>query len=532
MHLKAVQLVLLVSLLAGCNQLTPQLPHPDTKQAAIPTLLESAPECEVSDDQIAQFPSPDYTSLWDRLRAGYGLPQQNNARIDNHYKWYARNQRYMARVSERAQRYLFHIVTELEKRQMPQELALLPIVESAFDPFAYSHGRASGMWQFIPATGKNFGLQQNWWYDGRRDVIASTEAALKYLSYLHRRFDGDWLLALAAYNAGEGNVSKAIRRNKRAGKPTDFWSLSLPKETRAYVPQLLALAKVVKDPEAHQIKLQPIANEPYFEQVAIHSQIDLAQAAEWADLDIDELYLLNAGNNRWATHPQGPHNLLLPKDKVENFVANLAAVPTEDRIGWERYRVKSGDSLLVIAKRFNTSVDALKQTNGLKSNLIRLGQMLLIPVATKPAQHYSFSADQRLQRTQNNASGKGKSRKVKYEVQRGDSFWKIARQYKVKVASLARWNGMAPKDPLKPGQKLVIWTKDPASALTSGTSPSKNSVIRKVAYQVKRGDSLARIAGKFNLSVNDIVRWNPIKKSSYIHPGQSLTLFVDVTRVR
>ena len=528
-HSKTVQLVLLVSLLAGCNQPVPQFPESVLKQAATPALLEPARECEVSDEQIAQFPTPDYNSLWDRLRAGYGLPPQSNNRIDTHFNWYARNKRYMARVSERAERYLYHIITELEKRQMPLELALLPIVESAFDPFAYSHGRASGMWQFIPATAKNFGLKQNWWYDGRRDAVASTEAALQYLSYLHRRFDGDWLLALAAYNAGEGNVSKAIRRNKKAGKPVDFWSLSLPKETRAYVPQLLALAKLVKDPESHQIKLQPIPNEPYFEQVAIRSQIDLAQAAEWAEMSIDELYLLNAGNNRWATDPEGPHNLLLPKDKVDTFNTNLAEVSVEDRIGWERYRVKAGDSLLLIAKRFNTSVDALKHANELKGNLIRRGQMLLIPVATKPAQHYSFSAEQRLQRTQNNTSGKGKARKVNYEVQRGDSFWKIAGQYNVKVTSLARWNGMAPKDLLKPGQKLVIWTKDPATALTSG---GKNGVIRKVAYQVKRGDSLARIAGKFNLSVNDIVRWNPIKKSSYIHPGQSLTLFVDVTRAR
>lgn len=536
-YAKKFKIFLLISALAGCSQLIPRnqladkaMPESTDNQVVA---AQEEPLCEVGPEELAQFNPEDYSSTWDRLRAGYDLPQSDNPRIETHFKWYSRNKRYMARVSERAERYLFHIVSELESRDMPLELALLPIVESAFDPFAYSHGRASGMWQFIPSTGKNYGLKQNWWYDGRRDIEASTDAALKYLSYLHKRFDSDWLLALAAYNTGEGNVSRAIRRNKKAGKPTDYWSLSLPKETRAYVPQLLALAKLVANPEPYEITLAEIPNKPYFGRVEINSQIDLAQAAELAELDIDALYLLNAGFNRWATDPQGPHHLLLPQEKVETFINNLKAIPADERIGWERYKIKAGDSLLSISKRFHTSVEALREANGLRGNLIRQGKMMLIPVATKPAKHYAYSADQRLHRKQSNSRGKSGTQRTNYRVQPGDSFWKIANKYQISVASLVRWNGMAPKDTLKPGQKLVVWAKEGHISQTSTARSNKQNgsgIIRKVAYQVRQGDSLARIAGKFNLSVNDIVRWNPIKKTGYIHPGQSLTLFVDVTR--
>src|SRR5690606_25387789 len=197
-------------------------------------------------------------------------------------------------------RYLHHIDEQADARDMPLELVLLPIVESAFDPFAYSHGRASGPWQFIPSTGKHFGLEQDWWADQRRDIVASTEAALTYLQQLADRFDGDWLLALASYNAGAGNVSRAITRNRNAGKPTDYWSLQLPRETMAYVPKLLALAQIVRDPEQFGLDVPAIADEPYFTSIDVGGQIDLAQAAEMADISLEELYLLNPAFNRWA----------------------------------------------------------------------------------------------------------------------------------------------------------------------------------------------------------------------------------------
>lgn len=484
------------------------------------------PLCFTDVDLLADYTPAGHDSLWAKIRNGYQLQDYYNPRMDTYIAYYGRHQKYLDRVSARGDRYLHYIVSELEKRDMPMELALLPIIESAFDPFAYSHGRASGIWQFIPNTGKAFGLNQDWWYDGRRDIVASTDAALDYLQQLAKRFDDDYLLALAAYNAGGGNVNKAIRRNRKAGKPTDFWSLKLPRETRAYVPQLLALSRVIGAPEQHQLTLKEIPDTPYFEKIDIESQIDLAQAATLASIDMDELQLLNPAFNRWATAPDGPHYLLIPTDNVDLFKENLAQLPSEDRIGWERYTIKSGDSLLKIAGKYNTSVALLKDINNLSSNRIRQGKTLLIPIATKPEQYYALSAEQRLKNKQKRYKGKSGTTKTQYKVQAGDSFWKIAKQYNVSVKSLAKWNGMAPRDPLKVGQTLLVWTDKP------NTQKQSSAIVRKVNYRVRNGDSLAKIAGKFNLSVNDIQRWNPSSKNSkYIQPGQSLKLFVDVTKV-
>lgn len=489
--------------------------------------LDQYPNCFVEPEAYASYPAPDYDDVWNRLRAGFQLEYQDHPRIEDYRNWYARNPTYMNRVSERATRYLYAIVNKLEERGMPLELALLPIVESAFDPFAYSHGRASGMWQFIPATGLHYGLKQNWWYDGRRDIEASTDAALDYLSTLHGYFDGDWLLALAAYNTGQGNLRKSIRRNRRAGKPTDFWSLQLPRETRAYVPQLLALSQLVTDPEAHNSTLNPIPNQPYYDVVDIDSQIDLAKAAELAGMDIEDLYLLNPAFNRWATDPNGPHRLLIPVDRSATFVENLKQHPMEERLAWQTYDVKRGDSLAVIARRFNTTVDTLRDVNRIKGSLIRQGQSLLIPTASNNSDFYALSAEQRLAQTQSNGGSSGKQ-KISYTVKRGDSFWEISRRYSVGINQLADWNGMAPKDPLRVGQNLVIWSAD-HSAETEQDSSRNGRLIRELAYRVRRGDSLARIADRFNLTVADIADWNSLQMQDYIHPGQQLKLIVDIT---
>ncbi len=481
------------------------------------------PDCFVTEEEFRSSEAMAEVNLWQRVRDGYQLPPQSNRRIDAELRWYAKHPAYMQRVTERAERYLFHIVEALEERGMPLEIALLPIVESAFDPFAYSHGRASGMWQIVPGTGKMLGLKQNWWYDGRRDVVASTDAALTYLERHHQRFNGDWLLALASYNSGAGNVSKAIRKNRKRGEPTDFWHLDLPRETKAYVPRLIALSKLVARPADYNIALHPIFNRPYFAAVHIGSQIDLAQAAELADIDMDVLYHLNPGFNRWATDPKGPHELLVPRAKAEAFAARVAAIPAVERVTWERYKIKPGDSLSTIAKRYKVSVDSLKNINQLRHNTIRAGKTLMVPVAAKAERHYSFSFDERVAKRYAAVDKKEKGHQLDYVVKSGDSLWTISRRYQVSTAKLARWNSMAPRDPIKPGQILKIWTNTPQAAATSG-------VIRKVSYKVRTGDSLARIAKKFRLKINDIVRWNQIQRSKYLQPGQSLTLFVDVTR--
>ncbi|OOV87642.1 LysM peptidoglycan-binding domain-containing protein [Oceanospirillum linum] len=473
-------------------------------------------------------PSLPEFNLWDRLLQSFKLDLEiDNPRIAAQLNWYKRHPHYLERVFTRAERYMFHVVKEVEARNLPGELALLPIVESAYDPFAYSHGRASGMWQFIPSTARYFGIKNDWWYDGRRDVLDSTDAALTYLDRLARRFDGDWMHALAAYNSGGGTVNKAIRKNREAGKPTHYWALRLPAETKAYVPKLIALAKLVKHAEEYGIKLRHIPNEPYFAAVNTEAQIDLAQAAKMADITINELYLLNPGYSQWATSPNGPHRLLVPVENTDTFKENLSKVPPQKRIAWQRYKVESGDSLISIAKRFRTTPALIRDANQIRGNSIRAGSRLLIPIPKANASHYALSSSQRLKRKQSYDRSNTGGNKIVHYVQSGDSFWLLSRKHKVSIRELARWNGMAPNDPLMPGKKLVIWSK--ADQAVSNDAKNRK-IIRRVGYKVRRGDSLARIAGKFNVSVNQIVSWNKIDKRKYLQPGQSLTLYVDVTR--
>ena len=531
---------LLLLSLSGCMALQPTPPDALQTRVPEPEIQTPAPEAlAIADLELMVAPgevcSPDVHlhlsegiewNLWDRVRGGFSLPFEANSRIDVERQWYTKNQAYLDRVAERAEPYLHFIVSELELRNMPAELALLPIVESAFQPFAYSAGRAAGIWQFIPSTGRIFDLDQNWWYDGRRDIVASTNAALDYLEKLTGYFDGDWMLALAAYNSGAGTVQKAIRKNRARNKAIDFWSLDLPKETRTYVPRLLALRDLVLDPEAYGLVLQPITDQRYFRMVDLDSQIDLAMAAELAELPIEEIYRLNPGFNRWATAPEGPHRLVLPLDAADRFEDELANVPKDERVTWKRHRVKSGETLGQIARNNRTTVAVLQRVNSLRGHIIRAGHHLLIPVASRASASYTLSADQRLKSIQSTPRS---SNKVVHTVAAGDTLWDISRSYQVSVSALARWNGMAPRDPLKPGQKLVIWQK-PGLQRTAQSTPNHEGRIQRVNYTVRRGDSLARIAQRFRVSVGKLQQWNGIKKGAYLQPGQRLTLFVDVTR--
>lgn len=463
--------------------------------------------------------------VWQRIRnqTTFNIPQNNRVIVQRN--WYIKHSSYLTRIAKRAEPFLYYIVEELEKNNVPLELALLPVVESAFDPFAYSHGRASGMWQFVPATGTRFGMKQNWWYDGRRDVVASTSGAIKYMKYLHKFFDGDWMLALAAYNSGEGRVQRAVKKNKRLGKNTDFWSLDLPKETRAYVPKLLALADIVIRPEHFNLTLYKIANEEVIAQVDIKSQLDLAKAAKLANLSLPELQRLNPGFNRWSTDPNGPHRLLLPKHKVANFEEGLAKLNKDERLAWQRYKIKNGDNLGYIAKKFHTSIELIRQVNGINGNQIRAGKHLLIPVAEKSLDSYILSQDQRIAKKQARPL---KGIKITHNVISGDTLWDIGQRYKVSSSKIAKWNGFAPKDPLRLGQKLVIWQK-PNTSIKSTHQSVEQAIMRNITYKVRPGDSFARIADKFNVRISDIERWNRLSRSKYLQPGQRLKLSVDVT---
>ncbi|MBW4933301.1 LysM peptidoglycan-binding domain-containing protein [Marinobacter sp. F4206] len=503
--------------------------HGALDDAIAPELRDTAREAREKLDNPEQQlveKAPEKTELWSRLREGFALDHNvNNERVRDQLNWYASHPGYINRVVDRGSRYLHYILNETEKRGLPAEFALLPVVESAFDPFAYSHGRAAGLWQFIPSTGKYFGLTQSWWHDDRRDVVAATDAALTYLDRLANRFDGDYTLALAAYNSGGGTVSSAMRRNRKKNQPQDFWSLELPRETRHYVPKLIALAKIFDKPEDYGITLPTLEDEPYFEIVETGSQLDLAQAAELASVDVDEIYLLNPTYNRWATNPDGPHRLLVPRENAETFRSALANIPASKRVSWRNYKVQSGDSLITIARKFSTTPSVIQQVNNLNSDLIRIGQRLMIPSASKDSDTYALSAAQRLERKQDR---KRDGNKVRYTVRRGDTFWDIAREHRVSVREVAAWNGMAPGDPLIPGKNLVIWSKTSKPTVVASNNARGNAMVRKVGYRVRKGDSLSTIANRFAVNVRDIASWNDLNTSRYLQPGQSLVLYVDI----
>lgn len=485
--------------------------------ATLPTAMkqQSAP-------QLAALSPQQQADLWDRIRLQLSIEVPDNERVQTHIDWYKSHPTYLDRISQQASPFLYLIVEMIEERGLPVELALVPVVESAYDTFAYSHGSASGIWQFIPSTATGYGLDINWWYDGRRDVIAATETALGYLERLHRTFDGDWLHALAAYNAGQGRVAGYIRRAENAGQPSDFWSLDLPRETKNYVPKILALAELLGNSEAHEVSWRYIANQPVTAVIEVENQIDLAQAAEMAGMTLNELHRYNSGYNRWATGPDGPHRLLLPIANADQFNVQLEQTSAEDWMNWQRHQVQSGDSLIRIAQQYGTTARAIQLANELDGNMIRQGDHLLIPVASLSLDQYTLSAEQRRASTQNRSRG---NHRINHAVAHGDTLWDLSRKYDVPVRSLASWNNMAPGDFLRPGQTLTIWQQERPS------NAGDNAVVRAVYYSVRSGDSLDRIANRFRVTIADIERWNQIKRDRFLQPGQKLTLYVDVTQV-
>jgi membrane-bound lytic murein transglycosylase D len=464
-------------------------------------------------------------NAWYRLREGMRLTAVDNARVDAQLKWFLEHPGYMQRVMERARPILPFVLDELEKRDLPAELALLPIVESAYQAFAYSHGRASGMWQIIPSTGRFLGLKQNWWYDGRRDIIESTRAAISYLESLANQFDGNWELALAAYNAGPGKIRSAIRYNEKHKRPTDFWHLTkIRTETRAYVPKLYALRELFANPEIYQLDLVPINNQVSYEIVELDGQIDLALAADLADITVNELYQLNPAFNRWATAPKGPHRLLLPRDKAEQFKLAVAKVPASKRINWVRHKIKNGETLSQISQKYRTTIPLIKEVNNIRGTRIRAGKYLMVPTATRSLKTYSLSENSRISAIQNTDRSGDKRVHI---VRPGQSLWSISKNYGVTTRALARWNGIAPIDTLSIGQKLVVWTSASQPQTVSFSQTRPGNTLHALRYTVRKGDSLYLIANRFNISVADIRRWNQLGK--YLQPGQKLKLYVDIT---
>lgn len=443
--------------------------------------------------------------VWDVLRGEFTLSHEvARPEVQEQIRWLVAHPSYLHKVSRQSEPYIYHILAEIKKRKLPGELALLPMIESAYDPFAYSGAGAAGLWQLMPRTGSDLGLKQDWWFDGRRSIGSSTDAALNYLLHLNKFFSGNWILAIAAYDSGEGTMARAIKSVTRPGRPVDFWNLPIPRETKVYVPRFLALAEIINNPDRYRVSLPSIPYLPYFEEVNIGSQIDLNHAAKLAGISYKELIKLNPGFNRWTTAPYKPFRLLIPTEKVERFNLNLANFPEEKRVSWTKHQVKQGDSLGNIATRYHTTVNLIKQLNQLTTNSLRPNQSILIPssknttvvakqetVVLSPAIHLSTP----------------KNRRIIHIVQNDDTFEKIQKTYDVSARAIQSWNKLPGNPSLRPGQQLVIWRK----------------VKQPVQYIVKPGDSLSMIAKLHQTKMNSIMDLNPgLDKNKPLRMGQKI----------
>jgi len=438
-----------IASLSGCFNSAPKKPSAQPNLGGEPEqVVDSNPEHQPNNEatvssQQLNAPGKEYGDLWARLRPQLRLGAIDHPRIQAEIRRLQHSPSSFYALISRAEPFLHHIIERVEQRGLPAEIALLPAVESGFRPYAYSPHGAAGLWQFMPATGRSLGLRQDWWYDGRRDVLAATDAALEYLERLNKRFDGDWLHALAAYNAGGGTVSRALRKAREKQASTAFWDLDLPRETDHYVPRLLALAEVITDPGRYGLALPSLENRPYFERVAVGSQIDLQIASQLADIPLQDLLTINPGFNRWSTHPEGPHHLLLPISNAKSFAKSLAELPPEQRLRWKHHRIAKGENLGRIARAYSVTIKAIQQANNLNGHNIRAGKTLIIPLSESIA---SALPSRKL--------GVSRSR-VRYQVRKGDSLYKIARKFNVKIADLRRWNRVGRY--IKPGQRLTVF---------------------------------------------------------------------------
>jgi membrane-bound lytic murein transglycosylase D len=526
----------------GCSE-TPKQPLNVSYQEPASSLLNNSyayqPNRNIRAHKFNKTASSHKNTVWERLLSLYSLPDIKNPRIDRELYWYLDHPASLAIIQQRAEPYLNHILDEIEAKNIPGELALLPVVESAFVPDAYSKADASGLWQFVPATGKEYGLQQNDWYDGRRDVYASTIAATTYLKELSETFDGDWLLALASYNCGKGRVKKSIEKNQYRNLPTDYWSLELPEETEDYVPRLLAIAKLFAHADEYNIHLQHIPNRPYFEVIDIKSPLDLHKAAKLANTPLYAFLKLNPGFNRSSTAPQGPHRLLVPVANAQAFKNNLALLPYSERVEFKNYnvapslerhyidnneiksaqpfkktintlyKVKSGETLASVAIKNHTTIKLLQLANNLSTNKLHSGMSLHIPSDNRPASISFLSSP---------SKNKFLNTQV-YAVKKGDTFYNISQRFSVAPKDIASWNNINLKSALILGKKLTIKNINPQLASSSS--------IRLISYTIGKGDSLQHISKKFNVSVADIRKSNAAALVKGLRQGQKLKLFVD-----
>jgi len=411
--------------------------------------------------------------VWVRIRDGFSMPDLTGPLVAEKTAWYVARPDYLKRVFERSRRYLYHIVEEIEKRGLPTELALLPMVESSFNPMAYSRAHASGLWQFIPGTGKRYELTQNWWYDGRRDIVASTAAALDYLNDVYQ-MHGDWHLALASYNWGENAVARALEKNRSAKLPLDYSSLTMPLETRQYVPKLQALKNIIANPAAFGIELEPIPNQAYFASVTKTRDIDVRLAAKLADMPVEEFIALNPGFSRPMIRAELTPRIVLPADRVETFHENLIKYDDKSLVSWQTYQPKKGDNLEGIAKKFGVSVAQLKEVNGIGPRSRAMPALMVVPTGTGGARDLG-----RLPIMYAPPIAVSGPRRFTHTVKTGETLPGIASRYRVSVEDLRRWNKIGR---LSAGQKLTIQTRAAGKAVKGKSKkpspgrPAKKSI--------------------------------------------------------
>ncbi|GAB3268007.1 lytic transglycosylase [Chitinimonas naiadis] len=465
----------------------------------------------------------DQTDLWARVRQGFKMEESDSPAVRAQERFYANNPKYIQRVVERSRRYLYFIVGEVEKRGMPTEIALLPIVESAFIPKAESHASASGLWQFIPSTGQRYGLERTWWYDGRQDVMAATYAALDYLQDLYNLF-GDWQLALAAYNWGEGGVGRALAKTRARGMDDDFDTIRKPRETESYVPKLLAVRNIIANPAAYGLSIPAMPNQPYFQPVSTGKHMDLQLAAKLAGTTVEELLQLNPGLIRPVFAHKDDRKLLLPVDKVDAFERNLQSYD-KPLLSWQPYVTKRGESLEAIAGKFGIPVAELRDVNKLSGARAANGQTILVPIRD------SVDVSER----QNLAAlivGAGQpvdpvtvvtAVSASYTVKRGDTLFSIANRHGVSAEQLKKINGLK-TNKVEVGRKLILRDVDSKPGLRQAKVETRGGA-KTVKYVVRRGDTLDTIARKHDVSVADLRKWNKVgNKASALKVGYKLEI--------
>ena len=539
-HIRTGTIIVLISLvLFGCSvpvpfihtepQVAPQTPAPTPVAAA-----SNKPQAEpFKVTPQARIEGPD---LWRKIGAGLTLHTSRYHRPSAPLTRLPYGKRVIELASAQSAPYLYFIVSELEQRKLPYEIALIPLIESSFNPAAGTRGGPGGLWQMIPATGQRFGLQQTAWYDGRRDVIDSTRAALHYLERLKGEFNGDWLLAIAAYNCGERTVVQAVERSRNRGRPTDFWSLGLPSGTRHYVERLLNIAAVVADPAAFGVRPALVRDRPYFDVVDVGANLPLSHISATSGLSADQFRVLNAGLLEHTTVP-GATRVLVAAGQGEAMTLALSSVseqvrrlPVSDSVAdvpspkaapQGRYTVRSGDSLSVVAVRTKVSLRELRALNHLSSTHLRLGQILRLPASvqrvaaatSKPAALNTAAPE-----TRTTIPGT-------HVVTRGDNLWEVARHYNISDEALAKANGVSSRTVLKLGQKLRLPAGAPAQRARRSMLLASADNAENIGYRVVQGDSLWTISRRFNVSVDALKKWNRLSTgNASLRPGQRLVV--------